>query len=342
VTRRLLAGVALAAVGASAAAASLELPSFRRGMVVSCPRDGSIWGTVEMDRALAELVPLGVEWVQLHPWGRIGRDGTVSFRPIDQAEFLELGAAKVRRSGLHLAWVPHLAWWGNFEWRGEIDFGKDELAWARFFESYSRFVLAHAAAAQGYGAELLVVGLELEGTTRREREWRELIAKVRRVYSGRISYAANWDRLEWVPFWDAVDEIGVQAYFPVGSGRPDDADLRQAWRGHLDRLEALAKRHGRPVLINELGYARGELAASEPWTAALSVDPEVVALRERLLRVAVEEISKRPGIISGLFWWKWVAGDDSHDRDFSMREPEALRVLSEVWGPGPPTSRGSR
>lgn len=338
----LLAGLVSAVAGASSAAAPLEPPSFRRGMVVSCPRDGSIWGTVEMDRALAELTPLGVEWVQLHPWGRIGRDGTVSFRPIAQSDFLELGAAKVRRAGLRLAWVPHLAWWGNFEWRGEIDFGDDELAWVRFFDSYSRFVLAHAAAAEAFGAELLVVGLELEGTTRREREWRELITAVRRVYHGRISYAANWDRLEWVPFWDAVDEIGVQAYFPVGDGRPVEVELRRAWRGHLDRLEALAKRHGRPVLINELGYARGERAASEPWTPALSVDPEIVALRERLLRVAAEEIAQRPGVISGLFWWKWVAGDDRHDRDFSMREPEAVRVLAEVWGPAPVISPGSR
>ena len=237
--------------------------------------------------------------------------------------------------------MPHLAWWGNFEWRGDIDFGDDEFAWVRFFDSYSRFILAHAAAAEAYGAELLVVGLELEGTTRREREWRRLIAEVRQVYRGRISYAANWDRLGGVPFWDAVDEIGVQAYFPVGGDGPAEAELRRAWQGHLDRLETLANRYGKRVLINELGYARGERAASEPWAAALSVDPEVVALRERLLRVAVDEISKRSSVISGLFWWKWVAGDDRDDRDFSMREPEALRVLSEVWGVDPVASHGS-
>lgn len=312
-------------------AVALAPSDYMRGMVVSCPWDGRSWGLPQMDDALAELRALGVEWAQLHPWGRIDADGTVRFRQLTAVPFLPAGAAKVRSAGMRLAWAPHLAWWGSFEWRGAIDFGEDEAAWSRFFGTYEAFVVDQARVASAVGAELFVVGLELEGTTRRETEWRRILAEVRKVYRGPVAYAANWDRLDRVPFWDAVDLIGVQAYFPVGNTTPTDDEIAASWRAHLAALDQLSQRVARPVYFNEVGYPRSREAASQPWKPDLASDPESIALRERLLRGAQRAI-EGSGVVRGVFWWKWVVGDDSRDRDFSMREPEGVAVLRSSWG----------
>lgn len=304
--------------------------SSMHGMVVSCPRDGSTWGTAAMDQALAEVEELGVDWVQLHPWGRIAKDGTIRFRPTASTPFLHSGAAKVRAAGLGLAWAPHLGWWGSFEWRGAIDFGTDEEAWNRFFGGYRAFLLEHAALAEEVGAALLVIGVELDGTAHREREWRSLIRDVRGVYNGRITYAANWDRVEAIPFWDALDLIGIQAYFPLGDGAPAAADVANAWRERGASLAALSRRLGKRILFNEIGFPRGSEAASRPWQAAESDRREDIALRRVLLETTLRELGHAP-FLEGMFWWKWVAGDDRHDRDFSMREPEARAALAAAW-----------
>ena len=59
------------------------------------------------------------------------------------------------------------------------------------------------------------VGTELQiPALQREADWRQLIKDVRAVYSGKLIYSANWyEEYEGIKFWDALDAIGVQAYF---------------------------------------------------------------------------------------------------------------------------------
>src|SRR5690606_22708221 len=111
-------------------------------------------------------------------------------------------------------------------WRGEIRCD-DERAWARWFASYRRFLLHYAAIAREERVELLAVGVELDGTRHREREWRALIEATRGAYPGSLVYAANWGREEDIRFWDALDLLGVDQYAPLaaGEGVPGDAEL---------------------------------------------------------------------------------------------------------------------
>ena len=66
------------------------------------------------------------------------------------------------------------------------------------------------------GAEMLSIGTELEKTTQRP-EWRDIIAAVRPVFPGLLTYAAhNVEEAEAVPFWGRLDLIGVTLYPPLG------------------------------------------------------------------------------------------------------------------------------
>lgn len=306
---------------------------FYRGMVVSCPRAGQIWGSPDMARSLEQLIDLGVGWVAIHPYARLLEDGTVSFRPALTLDYLHGAVQLSRQAGVKLFWKPHLAYWGSFAWRGAIEFGNDSRAWRRFFDSYQDFIVDQARFAEKAGVELFAVGVEYEKTTQHDRRWRQIIAAVRQVFSGKITYAANWDGLDRVPFWDAVDLIGVHGYFPlVDSATQDREALARGWAEPLLQLEALSRSLGdKPVLFAEIGYARSANAASEPWIPATSDAAEVRSLRRSLIEVALERLEAAPFVI-GMFWWKWIPGDDSWDRDFSMKDSEARAALRARWG----------
>ena len=314
-------------------AADDERP-FMRGMVVSCPRAGQIWGTPEMAESLDQLDSLGVQWVAVHPYAWVKEDGSVRFEPAATLPFLGKSVDLAERAGIRMFWKPHLGYWGSFPYRGAIDFGESPTHWARFFREYEDFIVDQAKFAEAASVDLFAVGVELEGTAHYEDLWRRIIARVRDVYSGRIVYAANWDRLDDVPFWDAVDLLGVHAYFPLSqTDDPDRNSLYRGWDGPLAELEHLSRSIGKPVLVAEIGYNTSTDAARTPW-AYESVHSEAArSLRGRLIDVAIERLEDTD-FITGMFWWKWMPGNGRR-RNFSMRDAEARVVLRRHWAPLP-------
>jgi hypothetical protein len=306
-----------------------------KGMTVSCPTYGPVWGSPLMSSTLDDLKTLGVEWVSIHPYGRIRKSGDVGLTDAQGTGFLARCCAMCRDAGVGLFYKPHLAYWGSFSWRGAITFDT-EAAWARFFRSYRAYIVDHASFAEKHKLPLLSVGVELDKTMHRP-EWRDIIAAVRERYAGPITYAANWDAVGRVPFWDAVDVIGVQGYFPVGpaltGAPPARATLVEGWKGALAQLAGLSATHGKKVLFTELGYPRGTDAANEPWKAADNDDDRVIAHRAALMDVALEVLPRQPWY-AGAFWWKWMPGPTWGNSDFSMKDAEARSVLTKRWAKG--------
>ena len=285
-----------------------------------------------MAESLAEMRQLGVEWIAIHPYAGVRRDGSIHITPAESTGFLQRAVELTREAGMKLFWKPHLAYWGSFGWRGDIAFGDDQAAWRRFFDGYREFIVDQAKFAERTGAELFAVGVETDATIFKEQEWRRVIAAVRQVYKGQITYAANWDSLGKVGFWDALDVIGVHAYFPLAAGDSPDAEtLRRGWDEPLAGLQRLADTQGgKPVVFAEIGYNRSPDAARRPWEYEVRDSAESRALRQRLIEVALARLESEP-LVRGIFWWKWIPGDTRFDRDFSMRDPEAREALSRHW-----------
>jgi hypothetical protein len=326
----ILASLLPSALVAATPTAPAQRP-FLRGMTVSCPMYGAVWGSRAMTETLDELQELGVEWVAIHPYSEVRRDGSIRIRRrAADTGYLPSAVQRARHAGIDLFWKPHLAYWGSFEWRGAIEFGNDQTAWRRFFDGYREFILDQARFAEASGLSLFAVGVELEATTHFEPEWRRIIADVRRVYSGRITYAANWDSLSKVPFWDALDLIGVQAYFPLSEATdPDRASLEKGWERHLKSLREISERHAKPVLFTEIGYDLSASAAREPWLTASRDNARNRALRSLLITTALEQVERQP-FIAGMFWWKWIPGRRGSD-DFAMRDSQARELLRRSW-----------
>ena len=205
---------------------------------------------------LKELVDLGVEWVGIQIPCREGRGSPV----LEEVRDL-VRAAKTM--GMKVLLVPRLG-----QRNASVDLGADEATWATWFRSYEELLLPYVELAQEEGVEIFCVGRELGGTVRLREEWTRLIRDVRAVYQGSLIYAAGWRGEMWdVSFWDLVDYIGINAFYPLtGRFAPTLEELIAAWKRPLNSLGCLARREGKRVIFTELGYRSVDGAARAPST----------------------------------------------------------------------------
>ena len=309
-----------------------------RGVTISCQTSGREWGTPGFAEELDELAELGVNWIAIHPYAWIRSDGTLRWQELDPENppaWLSVPLAETKARGMSLLVKPHLGYWGSgFSWRGEIEFARPEER-ARFWEHYRRWILELSAVVAE--AEAFVVGTELDRLVGDEDEWRGLIREVRERTDAHLTYASNWTDYERVPFWDDLDAIGVQAYFPLVSAddrsAPSEEQLIAGWTGVLDRLRGLHERYGKPVVFTELGYNLSLDAAREPWGHAVTrgaAREEARSLQERCLSVSLGVLERERAWLRGAFLWKWFVGEPDGP-DFVVDEPGLRAVVSAAW-----------
>jgi len=234
---------------------------------------------------------------------------------------------------------PHIAYWGSsFSWRGEVDFAEPEQL-DRFFTQYRAWMVDMAQIAAD--ADVLVVGTELDLLTHHEERWRRIIAEVRTHYGGKVTYAANWDSYEKAPFWDALDYVGIQAYFPVleEGVQPTDEALEAGWSRIAAGLARFSAKTGRPVLLTELGYNRSARAPYEPWLYRQGGD-DAEDIQQRTLAIALRAVQAEPSI-PGAFLWKWFPGELQRG-DFLLSEDRLQAVIRDGWSDRAPAGPASR
>ena len=226
--------------------------------------------------------------------------------------------------------------------------GFSDAMWAAWFASYAAYVLPLAQLAADESVEMFEVCSELDvALTTRGADWRALIASVRAVYKGPLFVAANSGTLSQIDFFDALDAIGVDAYYGLGDPlplgiAPTVEALVAAWAPIRDSLAALSSSTGKPVLITEVGYQSRPDCHVRPWGTVVhdplddsawleDHDPACQAnAYEALLRV----FSGEPWF-SGVFWWLWRS-DPTHggtgDSDFTPHGKPAEEVLRRWYG----------
>ena len=303
------------------------------GITLSTHTDGRDWAGPGLEPSLDAMIEVGADWIAIHPYAWIRDDGRVGFRPIDperRPAWLDRPITEAQARGLKVFVKPHLGYWGSrFSWRGEIAFD-DPTAWERFFRSYRAWITALAAATRD--ADGFCVGTELDRTLDHEEVWRAIVAAVRDVTPAPLSYAANWTHYREVGFWDALDVIGIQAYFPLtDSTPPTESEIRSAWRRILDDVGTFGRKLDRHVVFTELGYNRSHDAAARPWDPRTD-GPDATGLQALCLRVALEEIEREHRVI-GSFLWKWFPHPRSAGRDFALADPPIARVIGRLWAP---------
>ncbi len=213
----LLGGILVFAAAISAFAEPPSAWPFFKGVTVSCQTWGIEWQTPEMEATLDELKSLGVNSIAIHPYAQVREDGHVVIgrRSSTSTTHITKPLRWAHDRGMSAMLIPHIAYWGTkFSWRGEINFATPE-EWNIFFIEYQTWIVQMATLAEAEQAEVFCVGLEFSFAQKYDVRWRRIIAAVREVYHGKVTYGANWNEYAEVKFWDALDYLGVLAYFPL-------------------------------------------------------------------------------------------------------------------------------
>ncbi|MHB8339728.1 MAG: glycoside hydrolase family 113 [Mycobacteriales bacterium] len=289
------------------------------------------YSTASSDAALSAIASLGANQVVLVPtWFQSGIKANCfapdpGFTPNDASVVHAMQQA--HRLGLAVTIKPQVNL-ADGGWRGYIQ-PSDPAAW---FGCYARFLDHYAALAQANGANRLVIGTELAGVSEYTAAWQALIAGARARFHGLLTYAALPFEYPKIAFWGRLDEIGVDAYWPLATAPTANvAQLQAAWAPIADQLAAASARWRRPVLFTEAGYASQGGTATDPssWTLSSTPAPEQQAAAYQAL---LATFSGKPWF-AGVDWWAWRATDDSPSLDFTPQGKPAAQVLRSWWAP---------
>ena len=219
-------------------------------------------------------------------------------------------------------------------WRGEFTGNiamKSEENWKVLEDSYSKFILTYAKVAQELNASVFCIGTELENfVSKRPVFWKELIKKIRAVYKGKLTYAANWDEYKRVSFWNELDYIGIDAYFPLSDKKlPTIEDFEKGWKVHKEEINRVRNSIHKPILFTEYGYRSVDFTGKEPWKSDKVIDSVNLDAQKNATQ-AIYNVFWKEDWFAGGFLWKWFhkheqVGGENNNRFTPQNKPtEAL------------------
>jgi hypothetical protein len=305
----------------------------QRGVVLPTWKMHGYEGTATT-QAISDIAGLGANWIEFTPTWKMAT-GTSS--TIDDAwtvtDAAVLAAINVAHSkGLKIMLKPHVdPQDGTNRWQISPS---DRAAW---FNSYQSMMTHYATIAKQKGVDEFSVGCELatmSGSADRS-AWLTVIKAIKAIYSGPLVYAANTDEYPNVSFWDQLNFIGIDAYFPLSTTPTTDISaLEAAWIPIRDQMSAFAVGVGRRIVFTEAGYPSLAGATVEPWNNEYGSTPsqrEQAAAYEALLAT----FSGQPWW-AGTFWWSWWTDKGVYaPLDHAIGGKLAESVLRNWWASTP-------
>ncbi len=292
--------------------------------------------------SLGKIASVNAAWVCLVPYGFIREGGTdvrynLNFQWWGEKEEGIVESIRLAKSeGLKVMLKPQIYMHGK--WIGDLAY-TNEKDWLAFEKSYKAFIMHWSDIAEKENVELFCVGTEIKlSAQQREAYWRELIEEVKADYCGLLCYSSNWDAYEQVPFWDALDFVGVSAYFPLSEKKtPNVKQLKNAWSGHLEELKRFSELKNKQILFTEYGYLTVDGCAGKTWELEKKI--QSLAKNEQAQANAIEALLAKfseEAFWAGGFLWKWFPDGMGHegypDKDYDPQGKKAENVLKEWYG----------
>lgn len=302
--------------------------------------------------SMKALIKDHVEWVAVVPFLyqdnehtkvlRTRRSSTKGWSHNDSIMIKKIDT--LHKQGMRVHLKPHV-WLGD-GWRSNIQPEGDD--WDTWFNVYKKEMVNYAKIAQHTGVDLYCIGTELRTVIEnRPQAWLTLIAEVKEVYSGKLTYAANWDDpIDKIPFWEEMDYIGIQAYFPLTEDSfPEIAAIKEGWKPHLTMLEKASKKYDKPILFTEVGYRSDAMATIKPWEwgsrLGILYNKKSDRTQQNAYEALFETFWDKPWF-AGCYIWQWHANTTAeslkNDVDFTPRFKPAENTIAKWYGTkGKPT-----
>jgi hypothetical protein len=281
-----------------------------------------------VEASLRQLASTGTGWVQIVPtWYQADQstheihqsDQTVSDNDIRQVISL------AHQQGLRVLLKPHVDVVDGVS-RADIR-ADDANAW---FASYTAFIDHYAQLATQLDVQEFAVGTELAGLSGDRAHWLGVIKTVRDRYAGPLVYAATHTEYTEVAFWDAVDLIGIDAYWPLATQPTSDAAvLERAWQPIRTKLATFAAKTKRRIVFTEAGYTsqRGTTTAPDSWTLSREPDQVEQAAAYQALLASFDN----QDWWAGVFWWVPKESSETQGLGYAIYGKAAEAVLRKWW-----------
>lgn len=300
--------------------------------------------------SLPPLIKNNVEWITMVPFGdqenydspevKFHHPTRNTFLDIDTmwSEMIQLAHA----NDFKVFFKPHI--WiystSSGKWRSDI-FPTNEKNWETWQKSYREFILLYAKIAEKNNVEMFCIGTEFTRLAIEKSDfWEKLIEEVRSVYSGKITYAANWyNEFEKITFWDQLDFIGVQAYFPLVKNRnPSVKQISKGWKKHFSTLERVHEKFDKKILFTELGYKSTASSAIKPWEwidySSNLFRPVSTETQANCYEAFFKTVWKKEWF-AGVHIWQWHTSEKTGGKDnldFTPRKKPAENIIAKGFG----------
>jgi hypothetical protein len=323
----------------AAASQSNTEPVFQKGMSYTTYANMTpgVIGSAESVESLKRMKQIGVEWVGINVVGWYQSDKysvdihrNSSQAPSDGA--LASAIQTCHNLGIKVMLKPMIDLEDGV-WRGEIQPSSN------WFENYTSYIDFFAGFAEQHGVEMLCIGSELTATVTWESEWRNIISSVRQRYQGPLTYAAIWwkEYDESVQWWDALDYVGIDAYFPLSSENdPTINEMKATWDSVASLLQVFYEEVKKPIIFSEIGYLSTDGTSRDPSNYKLQNAPNrMIDLQEQAdCYEATFQALWDTTWLYGFYWWYWQPDPDAggpNNSDYTPQNKPAQGVLAHWY-----------
>jgi len=302
-----------------------------------------------LKQSLSDLKATGATHVGfIIPYYQADKDATIINRggntPTDEA--LTSAVTYAHYIGLAVSLKIHVET-HDHEWRAYINpTNRDE-----WFASYGTILKHYGTIAQTQNIEQIVIGTELINmssdsiNSTNTAHWRNLIASLRSIYDGTLTYGANWGDGTWteetnqIKFWDDLDYIGISAYYWLSPTEDDSVEsMITSWDDWNERkLQPLAEMWDKQIVFTEVGYRSITGAHNHPWNWW---DNGIFDEQEQANDyTALFSYWNTKDYFNGVMFWSWEIDPDAggtNDLGYTPQNKLAETVMTQ-WFTNPPS-----
>ncbi|MDN5200096.1 hypothetical protein QQ008_01955 [Fulvivirgaceae bacterium BMA10] len=289
---------------------------------------------------LAPIKDIEANWISLIPYGfsykgkpNVHFDGSRQWWGERSDGIIEM-IKYAKEFDLKIMLKPHV-WVIGQGWAGDYTLENDSI-WQIWEKDYAKYILNYAKIAQEYKVELLCIGTEYRiSASQRPDYWRQLIGEIKEIYDGKLTYAANWDNFANITFWDDLDFIGIDAYYPLSDEKEPSLEvLEKGWQEPFKEIEAMHTQWRKPIIFTEYGYRSIEYPCMGHWK--LKTDTiQANMIGQKNAYEALYQVFWDKEWFHGGFLWKWHVHHEraggAQNKRFTPQNKPASEVIKKWY-----------
>ena len=306
-----------------------------KGLTLVAPRKPFI------ENPMPPVIDISADWIGVVPYGYTPNGEPVVMYDVrrwqwwgERPEGIRETIKLAKEKDLKIMLKPQV--WGHGWWTGDYDFST-EADWRKWEKDLTEYTLFYARMAQEFKVDLFCFATEFKHSIANRPEfWTQLIDQVKNEYQGPVTYAANWDNFKEIPFWNKLDVVGINAYFPlIDQKTPETGALQQAWKPHKKDIQLFFNKVQKPILFTEYGYLSVDRCAYNTWELDKKLGQ--IDINQQAQANALEALYSSFWSESywiGGFLWKWFPNMEGHEgypeRDYTPQGKLAEKTI-KTW-----------